>query len=243
MSQKPTITNNNVLIKDPESIKNFNHNGEKLVSRKTFVIDTNVLLHDPDAIERFINNDVVIPLAVLEELDGMKRLSDELGKNARQVIRYIDGLKKNNKGDLHGGVDIGKGISVKILVDVHPSDKGNFPLPLDRNTNKILLVAYKLKETGKNVVLVSKDFVMRVKAEAIGLEAEDYANLKVSYDHIYKGYRTIEVPKKDIDLFYKDGFLPMPASDLLPNEYCLLTSTEQSSALGKYNAQTKRLDP
>ena len=63
--------------------------------RKTFIIDTNILLHDPDALIKFHNNDVVIPLTVLEELDGMKRFSDELGKNARHVLRYIDGLKKS----------------------------------------------------------------------------------------------------------------------------------------------------
>ena len=68
------------------------------MARKTFVIDTNVLLHDPDAIGKFSDNDVIIPLSVLEELDSMKRLSDELGKNARHVIRFIDALKARKAG-------------------------------------------------------------------------------------------------------------------------------------------------
>jgi PhoH-like ATPase len=213
------------------------------VKRKTFVIDTNVLLHDPDAISKFRDNDVIIPLNVLEELDSMKRFSDELGKNARHVIRYIDSLKKRKEGDLHSGVNIENGIVVRVLVDTKPGEKSSFPLSLERSTNKILLVAYKLRESGEKVVIVSKDFVIRVKAEAIGLEAEDYENLKASYDNLYRGYRKLQIPKRDIDLFYKDGSLPIDIPDLLPNEYCLLSSPEQSSAICKYNPHTKHLEP
>src|SRR3990167_2960921 len=159
------------------------------MSRKSFVIDTNVLLHDPDSIKRFKDNDVVIPLVVLEELDTMKRLTDELGKNARHVMRYIDSLKNGGEGALSTGVPIENGIKVKVVIELKPSEKKSFPLPTDRPTNKILYTAFSLKEQGEKVVLVSKDFVTRVKAEAIGLEAEDYENLKFSYDKMYRGYR------------------------------------------------------
>jgi PhoH-like ATPase len=213
------------------------------VARKTFVIDTNVLLHDPDAIGKFRNNDVIIPLNVLEELDNMKRLSDELGKNARHVLRFIDALKGRDVGDLHSGVKIENGIVVRVLIDMKPEEKTRFPFSPERNANKTLLAAYKLREQGDHVVIVSKDFVLRVKAEAIGLEAEDYENLKFSYDNIYRGYRRLEVPKRDIDTFFKDGFLSLDILDLLPNEYCLLTSPEQSSAICKFNSATKRLEP
>ncbi len=213
------------------------------MTRKTFVIDTNVLLHDPDAIRKFKNNDVVIPLGVLEELDGMKRQSDELGKNARQVVRYIDSLKQKGQGTLHSGVSIENGISVRVFVDTQGREKHSFPLSMERSTHKILLAAYQIKEMGGVVVLVSKDFVMRVKAEAIGIEAEDYENPKVSFEKMYRGYRKIEVPKREIDLFYKDGSIPIELEDMAPNEYCLMTSPEQSSALTKYNAELKRLEP
>lgn len=213
------------------------------MARKTFVIDTNVLLHDPDAIGNFRDNDVIIPLNVLEELDNMKRLSDELGKNARHVLRFIDSLKQRAVGDLHSGVKIENGIVVRVLIDMKSEEKTRFPLSPERNANKTLLAAYKLRELGDHVVIVSKDFVVRVKAEAIGLEAEDYENLKFSYDNIYRGYRRLEVPKRDIDIFFKDGFLSLDISDLLPNEYCLLTSVEQSSAICKFNSTTKRLEP
>lgn len=213
------------------------------MTRKSFIIDTNVLLHDPDAIKRFKDNDVVIPLIVLEELDSMKRQSDELGKNARHVIRYIDSLKGKKESNLHVGVPIENGITVRVHVELKPPEKKTFPLPLDRNTNKILLIASLIKEAGTRVVVVSKDFVMRVKAEAVGLEAEDYENLKFSYDQMYRGFRKLEVPKHEIDLFYKDGFLELDKKDFSPNEYCLLSSAEQSSAICKYNAQNKRLEP
>ena len=220
-----------------------NREENSLMTRKTFVIDTNVLLHDPDAMGKFKENDVVIPLGVLEELDGMKRQSDELGKNARHVVRIIDSLKERKEGDLHSGIPIEHGTTIRIYIDTKMCEKKTFPLPLDRNNNKILLAAYQLKEKGERVVLVSKDFVMRVKAEAIGIESEDYENLKVSYDRIYKGYRKLQVTKREIDLFYKDGFLKTDLEDFHPNEYCQLVSQEHSSAIAKYNHATKQLDP
>lgn len=211
------------------------------MSRKTFVIDTNVLLHDPTAITKFRDNDVVIPLTVLEELDGMKRLSDELGKNSRQVIRYIDGLKQKGQGSLHEGVSIENGIRVRIYVDRNPAEKTGFPLSLERSSNRFLLVAFKCKGAGEKAVVVSKDVVMRVKAESIGIEAEDYENLKVSYSHMYKGYRKVELSKEEIDRFYQEGFLSTSIPDLLSNEYCLLVCPEQTSAIAKYNRAEKRL--
>jgi len=214
------------------------------VKRKTFVIDTNVLLHDPNAISKFKGNDVVIPIAVLEELDAMKRSTDELGKNARHVLRYIDSLKEKAAGDLHSGVKIENEIVIRIAIETKNGDKRAFPLPTDRGNNKILMTAFHLSEGGQRVVLVSKDFVMRVKAEALGLEAEDYQNLKFSYDHIYKGFRKIEVEKRDIDLFLKDGHLKLDGiNDFAPNEYCLLTSPEQSNAVCKYNRKSQRMEP
>jgi PhoH-like ATPase len=166
------------------------------LSRKTFIIDTNVVLHDPDAIFNFEGSDVSIPLTVIEELDRMKRLSDELGRNARQVIRFMDSLKEKQKGDLHSGIELDNGIVLKILIESQFSGSKDFPLSLDKPDNRILQAAYEIQKSGKRVVLVSKDLVVRVKAEAIGIEAQDYENLKESYDQIYKGYRKLEVEKR-----------------------------------------------
>lgn len=213
------------------------------MSRKTFVIDTNVLLHDPTSIKKFQNNDVVIPLIVLEELDALKRRSDELGKNARLVVRFIDSLKTKKKGDFTTGITIDEGPKIKIFLDTKIRTIKNFPLPLDRNSNKILFISSFLKAEGQKVVFVSKDFVTRVKAEAMGLEAQDYENLKVSYKKVYKGIKTLEVSKAEIDLFYKDGRIAKDDIDFLPNEYCILKSIEKSSAISKYNANTQKLEP
>ena len=232
-----TVANQPILRKQPTGSE------ERKVHRKTFVIDTNVLVYDPTAIQQFKDNDVVIPLSVLEELDGLKRHADEVGKNAREVIRYIDSLKPKKEGDLHSGIMIPEGPRVRIHLEPKLERTDRFPLPLDRSSNKFLWVAYMLKERGEAVVIVSKDFVTRVKAEAMNLEAEDYENLKVSYEGMYRGIRRLESTKKEIDLFYKENILPTTGGSFLPNEYALLTSPEKSSAVGKYNEKLKKLEP
>ncbi|MDE3045449.1 MAG: PhoH family protein [Verrucomicrobiota bacterium] len=232
-----------ILAQKPNSRKQTSGSEENKVTRKTFVIDTNVLIHDPTSITKFKDNDVVITLAVLEELDSLKRYSDEVGKNAREVIRYIDSLKAEKTGDLHRGVKLAEGPKVRIHLETKPERVEGFPLPLDRNSNKLLLTAYLLKAAGEAIVIVSKDFVTRVKAEAMSLESEDYENLKSSYDELYKGLRKVEVAKRDVDLFYKDGTLPLLDTTFRPNEYALLTSPENSSAVCKFNEKSKKLEP
>ena len=173
--------------------------------RKSFVIDTNVLLHDPEAPTQFGNNDVIIPLSVLEELDALKRFRDELSNNARVVLRFFDSLKKLGTGDLQNGVSLPNRSKIRIQLEVKTNYNPNFSLALSSSGYRTLMSALLLYERGEKVVFVSKDLAMRVKAEAIGLEAEDYENLKVSFDSIYRGIKKIELPKHDIDLFYKMG--------------------------------------
>ena len=216
---------------------------EKKVTRKTFLIDTNVLIHDPTSIKKFKDNDVVISLAVLEELDSLKRNTDEVGKNAREVIRYIDSLKAEQTGDLHRGVTLPEGPKVRVHLDTKLDKVEGFPLPLDRQSNKLLLLAYLLKSAGETVVIVSKDFVTRVKAEAMDLESEDYEGTKSYYEDLYKGIRSIAAQKRDIDQFFKDGMLPPIEEGFRPNEYAILTSPENSSAVVKYSEKNKRLEP
>lgn len=209
--------------------------------KKHFVIDTNVLLHDPEALLKFPRHHVVIPVTVLEELDKMKRLSNELGKNSRAVFRFLDSLTSLGKGDLHNGVQLDNESDVRILLELKKDSAYNVSLSI--NDNRIIMAAYFLKEKGEQVVFVSKDFAARLKAEAIGLEAVDYKSLKYSYEDLYRGIRRIEVPKHTIDLFYKDGTLPFVDQGFKPNEYCILTSPEHSSAVGKWNAQRQEIEP
>jgi PhoH-like ATPase len=205
------------------------------MNKKTFVLDTNVLLHDPEAILKFPKNNVVIPVNVLEELDAMKRLPSDLGKNARATFRLLDSLNQIGKGNLRTGIQLENGTNVRISLDIKVDFSSNLSLSI--NDNKIIMAAYFLFERGENVVFVSKDFAARIKAEAIGLFVEDYENLKHSYGSIYKGIRKIELAKNQIDHFYKDGKLRLSNDEYKPNEYLVMTSPEHSSAIGKYNSQ------
>lgn len=206
--------------------------------KKTYVIDTNVLLHDPNALSTFTGHDVVIPLAVLEELDSMKRYRDEMGKSVRAVLRFFDSLKDIAEGDVHSGATLPDGTTIRVQLEIKTESKADFSLSLTSSKYRILMAACFLKDKGESVVFVSKDLTMRVKAKAVGLEVQDYENQKFSYESIYKGYRNLDLSKHDIDLFSKDGKLPLSESDLQPNEYCLLNCEEKSSAVGKFDAES-----
>lgn len=210
--------------------------------RTTFLLDTNVLIHDPDAIIKFPNSNVVISLIVLEELDKMKRLPSELGKNSRAVIRSLSALKKLGKGNFSKGIKLENGAIVRIQLEEKSQTTYQFSLGI--SDNRIILAALYLQEKGENVVFVSKDFAARIKAEAVGLEAEDYENLKFSYESIYTGIRKIEVTKHEVDTFYKDGAITLPSlPNIRPNEYVILTSFEHSSGVGKYDPQKQAIEP
>lgn len=203
------------------------------MGHKTFVIDTNVLLYDPESIGKFPRQHVVVPVTVLEELDKMKRLPNELGRNSRAIIRFLDSLKNIGTGNLHKGVKLENESTIRIQLEMKTDCEYNFALSI--NDNRIIMAAYLLQEKGENVVFVSKDFAARVKAEAIGIEAEDYENLKYSYDAIYKGINRVEMPKHDIDMFYKDGKLHVPHIECQANEYVIMNSPENSTGVGKYD--------
>lgn len=211
------------------------------MSKKTFVLDTNVLLHDPESINQFPRHNVVIPLTVLEEMDKMKRLPNELGKNSRAVFQALDAIAKDGKGDLHKGVVLENESVIRIQLHIKTDTKFEFPLGV--NDNRIIMAAYFLQERGERVVFVSKDFAARIKAEAIGLEAQDYENLKYAYEALYRGIRKIETDKHNIDLFYKDNQISLKGETFQPNEYCILTSPEKSSAIGKYNETLGQIEP
>jgi PhoH-like ATPase len=139
-------------------------------NEKTFVIDTNVFIHKPDAILSFRNNEIVLPLWVLEELDKLKTYSDERGRNARHAIRFLDEIVV--KGPITEGVRMENGSTLRISSsrpEQIPHD-----LRLDDPDNRILLTALALQQEGKQVFFVSKDINARVKAAALGLKAVDY---------------------------------------------------------------------
>ncbi|MBO8125926.1 MAG: PhoH family protein [Firmicutes bacterium] len=216
--------------------------------KKTFVLDTSVLLHDPQALFYFEDNDVVIPIAVIEEIDGHKRKSDQIGRSARMVSRYLDELR--SKGHLNEGVDNGQGGMLKI--ELNHQELEGLPFGLDRvkNDNRILAVALSLQKDErcqKPVILVSKDINMRVKADALGLLAEDYETNKVNIDELYPGFETVLVAPEKVNEFYQQGWLSL--ADLggryYANQFIMLQDNagQSQTALGRVDVGQKRLLP
>ncbi len=180
---------------------------------KIFVLDTNVLLHDPNSIYNFGKNTVVIPIYVLEELDNFKKDVSELGRNAREVARVLD--IHRNHGSLQKGVHLRNGGVLKVLFAT--SDKLHKSMA-DSNLmdNKILSVAVGLKSSEKKsiVVFVTKDTNLRIRADSIGLNAEDYETGKVEVDELYSGSIKAETDRSTIDALYKGE--PIVCEDKVP---------------------------
>ena len=205
--------------------------------KKTYVLDTNVLLHDPLSLFQFEEHDVVIPAIVLEELDGKKRNMDEVGRNARETSRVLDQLR--TMGKLHDGVPLENG--GRLFVEIGHEQQVDIPFDVMTNDNRILLVALKFMkqhehDANHKVVVVSKDILVRVKADAIGIDAEDYlTDHIVDTTNLYAGYREIEVDQSLIDEFYKVRQLPTSALTkqvLYPNSFVVLKSNvSKASAL------------
>jgi PhoH-like ATPase len=206
--------------------------------RKVFVLDTNVFIHRPDALLSFRDNEIVIPLWVLEELDKLKSGGEERARNARQAIRLIDTLGK--KGSLNEGVFIPE---INSTLRIAMSYDTSVPLDLDmsRMDNKIILSALKLKDEGRNVFFVSKDINARVKALALGLTAVDYEKQKVNIESLYTGFAEIEASLEIRQKLETEGQVPFER-DLAPNQFVQLnTPKEKGFVLARYNAQEKAL--
>jgi len=197
--------------------------------RKIFVLDTNVLLHNAQAIESFQDNIVVLPMAVIEELDKFKKSADELGRNARQVIRRLDELRA--KGSLSQGVELDnanctKPAGILKIVTGKGVIDGAGDLDYDMPDNKILRAAYQLHKAGENVMLISKDINLRLKADALGMPVEDFEKQKVNFDELFSGHRELEVPSTMIDELYHNKALNFKSDTikLFPNEFAVLHS-------------------
>ncbi len=212
--------------------------------KKQFVLDTNVLLHTSDCINSFGDNEVILPIEVIEELDRFKRHADEKGRNARQVIRSLDKLRV--KGKLGEGVPLENGGILKIFIyqDVQDTLK---ELSSDIVDNRIIRTAYYLKKNGGNrVIFVSKDINARIKADALGLEVMDFEKQKINFDEVYSGWYSIQLSSKEIDRFYENRVLPACSEwELHHNQFVRLEdeSNPKHSALGKYLAPMEKIVP
>ena len=209
---------------------------------KNFVLDTNVLLHDPNALFKFEDNRVFVPIVVIEELDHFKKDLNMLGRNARTVSKYIDRLRE--KGNLSDGVPLENGGMLRVAfgaegVNLLPSE-----LRGDLADNHILGVAMSVRGQEKDVpvVVITKDTNLRIKADSLGIRAEDFESDRVDIEELYRGVREVAAGKEFIDAFYAaGGCAPPPGEeDLHPNEYVVFRDTATgSSALGRNDLASK----
>jgi PhoH-like ATPase len=185
--------------------------------KKAFVLDTNVLLHDPAAMLRFEDNEVVLPITIIEELDRFKKQPEVTGRNARQASRTLDELRQ--RGHLTEGVSInGGGVLRVALCSRETLQELPGELERDRGDNSILAVALELKKQCQcPVVLVSKDTNVRIKANALGLNAEDYETDKVDIEGLYTGTAEIMVEAEQIAQLFEKGALT-GLGEFLPNQ-------------------------
>jgi len=205
--------------------------------RRTYVLDTSVLLADPAALTRFDEHEVVIPLVVVSELEG-KRQHPELGYFARAALRLLDELRVE-----HGRLDVPIPVGTAggtLRVELNHTDPTVLPLGfrpggLVSNDTRILAVAKALAAEGNQVVLVSKDLPLRVKAAAVGLPAEEYqAELVVSSG--YTGMAELEIGGNLVDRIYEEGRVELPEAADLPCHTGVVLVSERGKALGRVTA-------
>ena len=210
--------------------------------KKSYVLDTNVLLHDPESLLHFEDNDVVVPIYVIEEIDGFKRELSELGRSARHVSRQLDGLRQ--KGSLSDGVTLPGG--GKLFVALTGKELPDAVLDKHKADSRIMSVALSWKEKSEYpTIFLTKDVNLRVRADAIGLQTEDYENDKVEISDIYTGVREAVLPSSDIDRFYRENELAPEDRQHVPNEFVILkdASNPSHTALAKYSATKERYVP
>ena len=217
-----------------------------MATTKTYVLDTNVLLHDPESLMAFEENDVVIPLVVIEEIDDQKKRQDEIGRAARRVAHHLDELRSSGK--LSEGVPtVGGG---KLKVEIHDTS-ADMPGELDlrKPDNQIIAVAAQVKRAmpKRPVILVSKDINVRVKAEALDIAAEDYERDKVvrGNDELYVGIQTVDVDVDVMEHFNREGSLPGVDYGLRPNEFVHFQVPGQHSlsAIGRFDLARNEVVP
>lgn len=211
--------------------------------KKIFVLDTNVLLHDPKAIFSFEDNDVVVPIVVIEELDKFKKDANEIGRNARQVSRILDEYRQ--KGKLSQGVKLEGGGCLRVELNHQSPEHLPSELIATKADNRILATALNLKHDGLPVILVTKDTNLRIKADAIGMKAEDYESDTITLDELYSGESEVTVEPGAIDEFYVKGELKAADPKPHPNQFVLIKNSANPSqtALARFSQHKNAFVP
>ncbi|MCA9523082.1 MAG: PhoH family protein [Myxococcales bacterium] len=211
--------------------------------RKNFVLDTNVLLHDPSALNSFGDNTVCIPINVIEELDQFKKDMSELGRNARQVCRMLDEYR--TLGNLREGVALPSGGRLLVAFSERPLPKmianGDHP------DNRIVATALDISRIDPQMptIFVTKDTNLRIRADVLGLTAEDYDQERIELEDLYPGASELDVHPDAIRQLYADGRLERPAGDYFKNEYLMLRdeSNPTRTALCRVSTDGEAIEP
>jgi len=211
--------------------------------RRTYVLDTNVLLHDSNALLVFDEHDLVLPITVIEEIDKFKRELTERGRAARAVSRQLDSMRE--QGHLAEGVPLPGGGRMRVVLG-EPEDKAEiFAGALDSADNIILRVALRLHQSADagQVIFVSRDVNMRLKADALGMLAEDYEHAHIDVDEAYTGVVEREVAPEVISEIYSRGWLAEEGDGLCPQQFVILKNQEQPSntAMARFDERQRRL--
>ncbi len=212
---------------------------------KIFVLDTNVIIHNPNSIFAFKDSTVVIPITVLEEIDKFKNGLDEKSRNAREFGRIMDRLREKSGSDFRKGVPIKSGGKLFVGLSSLISQKLHDLLLEKKNDNLIISTAlhFKEKNPDKRVILVSKDVNVRIKADALGLEAQNFKNDQVKFDEIYTGVREIDLSEKEHKDYSKNNYFEPPKkANVKPNEFAVF-KTEGRKSLARYSAENKLFYP
>ena len=213
--------------------------------KKTFILDTNVLLHSASALESFEDNTVVIPMPVIEEMDKFKKNQDELGRNARRVVRRIDVLREKSAKacgpKLFEGVPMEnasggkKAGTLVVALDVPMKESHLGAADPGYADNRILAIAenvlkeVKAKNPAEKVIIVSKDLNMRLRADALGLGVEDYRKESIRYESLFTGVDSLELSGADMEDFKAGKAVELPKNkDLHPNEFLNLSEMGSS---------------
>jgi len=233
------------IRQDAELVSLHGGNVQGVDMKKIYVLDTNVLLYDPQALTRFEDNSIIIPITVIEEIDRFKKDMNETGRNARQFSRLMDAYRKI--GSLAKGLPLENGGTLRIEIYEENVMKRLPPeLRVDRGDNRILAVAVDLMEANPAVpvILVTKDTNLRIKADALGLAAQDYESDKVAIEDLFSGVANLQVEAELIDRFYSQGWIEA-AAGLLPNQYVTLTeaANPSHSAIGRFDHASGRILP
>ncbi|NUO51080.1 MAG: PhoH family protein, partial [Polyangiaceae bacterium] len=179
--------------------------------RKNYVLDTNVLLHDPRALFKFEDNDVIIPIYVIEEVDTFKRETTERGRNARTISRLLD-EQRGDEGSLSRGVPLDSGGTLRIWI---PEKRPTLGVGFDKKSQDqaILQTAIDVrdKDPGKPTVFVTMDTNLRIRADALSVTAETYENQRVEDDPLEQPFLEVEVDGSLIDTFFQEGGVDPPA--------------------------------